>query len=83
MDETYIKIKGLWFYLYRSVDKYGDTNDFMLSENAARDFFKKAIGQHGLPEKVVIDKSGSNNAVLDNLNWQLGFHRYGRLYYFK
>ncbi|MPY21141.1 IS6 family transposase [Shewanella sp. YLB-07] len=77
MDETYIKVKGLWFYLYRAVDKYGDTIDFMLSEKrdeaAARDFFNKAIGQHGLPEKVVIDKSGSNSAALDNLNWQLWF----------
>ena len=49
----------------------------MLSEKrdeaAARDFFNKAIGQHGLPEKVVIDKSGSNSAALDNLNWQLWF----------
>ena len=43
MDETYIKIKGQWFYLYRAVDKSGDTIDFMLSEKrdeaAARAFF--------------------------------------------
>ena len=30
MDETYIKVKGKWVYLYRAVDKYGDTIDFML-----------------------------------------------------
>ncbi|MGF1873642.1 IS6 family transposase [Photobacterium indicum] len=77
MDETYIKVKGRWFYLYRAVDKFGDTIDFMLTEKrdeaAARSFFNKAIGQHGLPEKVVIDKSGSNAAALDTLNWQIWF----------
>ena len=75
MGETYIKIKGQWHYLYRAVDKFGDTIDFMLSEKrdeaAARMFFNKAIGQHGRPEKVVIDKSGSNAAALETLNWQL------------
>ncbi|MBM7073920.1 DDE-type integrase/transposase/recombinase, partial [Shewanella sp. 202IG2-18] len=32
MDETYIKVKDQWHYLYRAVDKFGDTIDFMLSE---------------------------------------------------
>ena len=84
MDETYIKVKGEWQYLYRAVDKYGDIIDFMLSEKrdekAARLFFQKAIGQHGLPEKVVIDKSGSNAAALDTINWQVWFAgMFGRL----
>ncbi|CAG21361.1 putative transposase [Photobacterium profundum SS9] len=65
----------LWFFLYRAVDKFGDSIDFMLTEKrdeaAARSFFNKVIGQHGLPEKVVIDKSGSNAAALDTLNWQM------------
>ena len=60
MDETYVKIKGVWHYLYRAVDKEGKTIDFMLSEKrdtaAARAFFAKAIGCHGLPGKVTIDK---------------------------
>ncbi|MCD9535372.1 IS6 family transposase [Photobacterium carnosum] len=77
MDEIYIKVKGRWYYLYRAVDKYGDTIDFMLTEKrdeaAARSFFDKAIGQYGLPDKVVIDKSGSNAAALDSLNWQIWF----------
>jgi putative transposase len=68
VDETYIKIKGVWHYLYRAVDKEGDTIDFMLSkkrdEAAAKAFFAKAIGSSGLPEKVTIDKSCSNNAAL-------------------
>ena len=37
MDETYIKVKGKWTYLYRAVDSQGDTLDFMLSER--RDLF--------------------------------------------
>ncbi|ASF46364.1 IS6 family transposase [Methylovulum psychrotolerans] len=72
MDETYIKIKGEWAYLYRAVDKFGDTVDFMLSERrdeaAATAFFRQAIDGNGLPEKVVMDKSGSNLAGLENIN---------------
>ena len=75
MDETYIKIKGVWHYLYRAVDKAGDTIDFMLSkkrdEAAAKAFFVKAIDASGLPEKVTIDKSGANNAGLNAINLQL------------
>ncbi len=75
MDETYIKIKGVWHYLYRAVDKNGNTVDFMLSkkrdETAARKFFEKAIGSSGLPEKITIDKSGANKAGIDSINLQL------------
>ena len=75
MDETYIKVKGQWVYLYRAVDKEGQTVDFMLSEKrdepAARAFFEKAIGYNGLPEKVSIDKSGANKAGIDAINLKL------------
>ena len=58
MDETYIKVKGQWYYLYRAVDKYGDTIDFLLTEHrdkaAALRFLKKAICRHGLPETITI-----------------------------
>jgi len=72
MDETYLKVKGQWVYLYRAVDKFGDTVDFMLSEKrdevAATAFFKHAIDNNGLPEKVVMDKSGANYVGLENIN---------------
>jgi putative transposase len=72
MDETYLKIKGEDVYLYRAVDKYGNTVDFMLSKNrdkkAAFQFFSKAIDQHGFPEKVTMDKSGANKAGIDKIN---------------
>ncbi|MCX7126195.1 MAG: IS6 family transposase, partial [Gammaproteobacteria bacterium] len=75
MDETYIKVKGVWHYLYRAVDKFGATIDFMLSvkrdKAAATAFFIKAIGSSGMPEKVTIDKSGSNIAALNLINSRL------------
>jgi transposase-like protein len=70
--ETYVKVKGEWKYLYRAVDKAGDTVDFLLRAHrdkaAARRFFEQAIEQNGAPEKVTIDKSGSNVAALDAIN---------------
>ena len=72
MDETYVKNRGKWGFLYRAVDKDGDTVDFMFSakrdRKAALRFFKKAIGSNGLPHTVTIDKSGANNAALEQLN---------------
>jgi len=59
VDETYIKLKGKWHYLYRAVDKQGRTVDFLLSKHrdkvAAIRFFRKAIGNHQAPEKITLD----------------------------
>lgn len=75
MDETYIKLNGKWVYLYRAVDKEGQTVDFLLRSKrdakAARAFFKKAFKQNGTPSKVTVDKSGSNKAALDACNRNL------------
>ena len=72
MDETYIKVKGSWKYLYRAVDKAGNTIDFLFrakrDKAAARRFFEKSIAQNGVPETVTIDKSGSNLAALHGVN---------------
>jgi len=72
MDETYIKIRGKDAYLFRAVDKAGNTVDFYVSEKrdteAALAFFKKAIDQNGRPELVNIDGSRSNKAALEKLN---------------
>ena len=68
MDETYVKVGGQWKYLYRTVDKAGNTIDFLLrakrNHAAARAFFGRAIDLHGVPAKVTIDKSGSNTAAI-------------------
>ena len=72
MDETYIRINGAWKYLYRAVDKQGQTVDFLLTAKrnaaAARRFFEKAIRHNAVPDKVTMDKSGANQAALDQLN---------------
>lgn len=72
MDETYIKIKGQWKYLYRPVDTAGQTVDFLLTARrdaaAALRFFRKAIRHQGEPEMVTMDKSGANTAALATLN---------------
>jgi putative transposase len=72
MDETYIKVKGVWKYLYRAVDKQGKTVDFLLTAKrditAAKRFFDEAIGATGDPDKVVMDKSGANKTAVDAIN---------------
>ena len=61
MDETYIKIKGAWKYLYRAVDKESQTIDFLLTTKrdkaAALRFFDKAMKSSGVPEKITMDKA--------------------------
>nr|WP_181375171.1 IS6 family transposase [Pectobacterium carotovorum]ALG88708.1 ISYps1 transposase [Pectobacterium carotovorum] len=72
MDETYIKVRGQWKYLYRVIDTAGQTIDFLLTAKrdvaAALRFFRKAIRHHGEPDAVTIDKSGANTAALAALN---------------
>jgi transposase-like protein len=76
MDETYIKVKGQWRYLYRAVDKYGQTIDFLLTEHrdtaAALRFLKKAIRRNGLPETITIDGSDANEAAIKRYNEEHG-----------
>ena len=72
MDEPYIKVAGQWKYLYRAVDKTGDTVDFLLTAKrdkaAAQRYLERAINLHGLPQKITIDKSGANTAAIKSVN---------------
>ena len=72
MDDTYVRTKGQWKYLYRAVDKAGNTVDFLLTakrdRKAALRFSDKATGQHGTPAKITIDKSGANTAAIESYN---------------
>jgi transposase-like protein len=58
MDETYVKISGRWKYLFRAVDRDGNTVDFLLRARrdhaAARTFVERAIDLHGAPDKITI-----------------------------
>jgi putative transposase len=76
LDETYIRVKGQWRYLYRAVDKYGQTIDFLLTEHrdteAALRFLKKAIRRHGLPQTITIDGSDANEAAIKRYNEEHG-----------
>jgi transposase-like protein len=64
MDETYIKVREHWMYLYRAVDSNGDTVEFWFSERrnlaAAKRFLRRALKRHSRPERIVIDGSQTN-----------------------
>ncbi len=72
MDETYSKVKGVWRYLYRAIDRDGNTIDFLLTKcrqrMRAQSFLIKAIGNIGTPELINIDKSGSNKSAIKVYN---------------
>ena len=71
VDETYIKVEGIWKYLYRAVDKEGKTIDFLLTAKrdkaAAMRFVENAINDNGIPKKVAMDKSGANKSAIDQI----------------
>jgi putative transposase len=68
IDETYIKLRGHWRYLYRAIDSNGDTVEFWFSERrnlaAAKRFLRKALNRHGRPERIVIDGSQTNREAI-------------------
>lgn len=70
-DETYIKVKGRWTYLYRAVDKHGRTVDFLLSERrdvaAAKRFFRKAIKHNGTPRVITLDAYAASHRAITEL----------------
>ena len=79
VDETYVKIRGQWVYLYRAVDRDGKTVDFRLSLKrevaAAKAFFNKAIkNQRSAPTSITLDGyAASHLAVKLRIGAMLGF----------
>jgi transposase-like protein len=68
LDETYIKVRGRWMYLYRAIDSVGDTVELYFSEQrdlgAAKRFVNRALERHGRPERIVVDGSQANRAAI-------------------
>ena len=71
VDETYIKVRGQWVYLYRAVDKEGRTVDFLLSKRrdvaTAKRFFSRAAKQHGAPRVITLDGYAASHRAVDKL----------------
>jgi transposase-like protein len=73
VDETYIRIKGVWHYLYRAVDAAGQSVDFRLSKHrdtlAAVAFFENAIlrPHNDSPEILIVDRNPSYPIALELL----------------
>jgi transposase-like protein len=73
VDETYVRVKGRWMYLYRAVDSRGQTIDFLLSAKrdaeAAKRFFRKALGQpHTVnPRTITVDKNPAYPCAVEQM----------------
>jgi transposase-like protein len=71
VDETYVKVSGVWRYVYRAVDQHGQVIDVYVSKKrdkaAARQFFDGAITAHGKPAEVVTDKAAALANVIETL----------------
>ena len=72
VDETYVKIRGEWCYIYRAVDRAGRTVDFRLSRRrdvaAAKAFFRKAIkSQQCCPRTITLDGYAASHRAVREL----------------
>jgi transposase-like protein len=85
VDETYIRVKGKWVYLYRAVDASGQTIDFLLSPKrdaaAARRFFRKALKQaHTVnPRTITVDKNAAYPIATRTMKWGGELWRFAKL----
>ena len=73
VDETYVKVRGKWMYLYRAVDSSGQTLDFQLNETrsarAAKRFFKKMLGSRHIstPRVINVDQNAAYPRAIQDL----------------
>jgi transposase, IS6 family len=73
VDETYVKVKKVWRYLYRAVDAQGNTLEFLLSPTraaeAAKRFFSKTLAApHTVPPGVIpVEKNAASPKAFKEL----------------
>ena len=85
VDETYIKVKGVWTHLYRAIDSLGQTIDVLLSAKrdmaAAKRFFRKALRQpHTVnPRTITVDKNPAYPRAVRELKRAGRLWRFSRL----
>lgn len=85
VDETYIKVKGRWVYLYRAVDSRGQTIDFRLSARrdakAAKRFFQKALAQPNTvnPRTITVDKNAAYPKAVAEMKRHKRLWRFAKL----
>jgi transposase-like protein len=77
-DETYIRVRGRWVYLYRAVDSRGKTVESYLSYTrditAAKAFFRKALRHHGQPRTITLDAFRPSHAALRRMGLRNEFN---------
>ena len=77
-DETYIKVRSVWIYLYRAVDQNGKTVESYLSRKrdvtAAKAFFRKALKHHGEPRSITLDGFEPSHAALRRMGMRNEFN---------
>jgi IS6 family transposase len=73
VDETYVKVRGKWMYLYHALDSNGQTLDFLLNETrstcAAKRFFRKVLGQSHVskPRVINVDQNAAYPGAIADL----------------
>jgi IS6 family transposase len=72
VDETYVKVAGVWRYMYRAVDEHGQVIDVLVSRRrditAARSFFRVAVLAHGYPDEIITNRAAASaHAIADLL----------------
>src|SRR3954471_4200790 len=85
VDETCLKVKGRWVYLYRAVDSRGQTIDFRLSAKrdaaAARRFFRKALARSNTvnPRTITVDRNAAYPKAVADLKRDKRLWRFAKL----
>ena len=81
VDETYVKVNGVWRYVYRAVDQYGQVIDVLVSKHrdvpSARRFFTASLRAHRTPTEIITDRAAALASVIDQLI-PAAFHNTGQ-----